>query len=173
MNLSLIVGLSVDYVVHMAEGYHLAEARDRIGRTRDMLENLGISVLSGAATTMGAAFFMIFADIQFFLQFGSFLMCTIGFSLLFSLLFFTAVISLIGPQNNTGSLKPLVLWVYNKIRGRKGSDVDCGKCQGRGFHPKENVKSDNELEMKETTYHKLGHIGPYTEQDLQKDEKQK
>jgi hypothetical protein len=68
MNLCLVVGLSVDYVVHLAEGYHLSVRRERGGRTQDMLANLGISVLTGAATTLGAAFFMMFAKIQFFLQ---------------------------------------------------------------------------------------------------------
>ena len=68
LNLCLVVGLSVDYVVHLAEGYHLSVRKDRLGRTQDMLERLGISVLSGAATTLGAAFFMMFAKIQFFLQ---------------------------------------------------------------------------------------------------------
>ena len=99
------------------------------------MENLGVSVLSGALTTLGAAFFMIFAHIQFFLQFGTFLLCIIGFSLLFSLVLFVTILGLAGPQNNTGSLIPLFIWIRNKITGRKSTDVKCPQCTGKGFVP--------------------------------------
>jgi hypothetical protein len=49
----LLVGLAVDYVVHLAEGYHLSLHKDRLSRTRDMLEEMGTSVFSGACTTLG------------------------------------------------------------------------------------------------------------------------
>ena len=116
MNLCLLVGLSVDYVVHLAEGYHLSAHKDRLGRVHDMLEHLGISVLSGALTTIGAAIPMMFAKIQFFLQFGTFLLSVIGFSLAFSLIFFTAVMGIIGPQEETGSLYPLCRFISRKFK---------------------------------------------------------
>ena len=68
INLSLVVGLAVDYVVHLAEGYHASSAEDRLTRTRDMLEQVGVSILSGALTTLGAAMFMFGAVIVFFVQ---------------------------------------------------------------------------------------------------------
>ena len=51
----LVVGLAVDYVVHLAEGYGRSEHKDRKQRTRDTLTEVGISVLSGAVTTVGAS----------------------------------------------------------------------------------------------------------------------
>ena len=68
LNLSLVVGLAVDYVVHLAEGYHSSTSEDRLTRTRHMLETVGISVLSGSLTTLGAAAFMFAAVILFFMQ---------------------------------------------------------------------------------------------------------
>ena len=68
VNLSLVVGLAVDYVVHLAEGYHAAPARDRLGRTHHMLEQVGVSILSGALTTLGASMFMFAAVMVFFVQ---------------------------------------------------------------------------------------------------------
>ena len=68
LNMCLVVGLAVDYVVHLAEGYHMSHARDRKGRLRHALQRMGISVFSGACTTLGASAFMLFAKIQFFFQ---------------------------------------------------------------------------------------------------------
>ncbi|XP_013379632.1 uncharacterized protein LOC106151089 [Lingula anatina] len=110
LNLCLVVGLAVDYVVHLAEGYHISPHETRSGRIKDMLHHVGISVLSGACTTLGASVFMMFATIQFYVQFGVFIFSVIGFSCLFALFFFTAALSIIGPQGRFGSLGPAVDW---------------------------------------------------------------
>ncbi|VDI79206.1 Hypothetical predicted protein [Mytilus galloprovincialis] len=108
INLSLIVGLSVDYVVHFAEAYRTSPFTHRKGRVKSMLEAMGLSVLSGAITTFGAAVFMLFAQIQFSYQFGIFVMCTIGTSFLFSFLLFPAFMASWGPEGNTGSIPAIV-----------------------------------------------------------------
>ncbi|XP_076099747.1 protein dispatched homolog 1-like [Mytilus galloprovincialis] len=108
INLSLIVGLSVDYVVHFAEAYRTSPFTHRKGRVKSMLEAMGLSVLSGAITTFGAAVFMLFAEIQFSYQFGIFVMCTIGTSFMFSFLLFPAFMASWGPEGNTGSIPAIV-----------------------------------------------------------------
>ncbi|CAH1777269.1 unnamed protein product [Owenia fusiformis] len=107
LNLVLVVGLSVDYVVHMAEGYSRSPKRDRLGRVHSMLEEVGVSVISGSITTLGASVFMFFAEILFFTQFGIFIFSTIGFSLIYALGFFTVGLVLLGPQNDFGSIMPI------------------------------------------------------------------
>lgn len=122
LNMCIVVGLAVDYVVHLAEGYHLSLHKDRLNRTRDMLEEMATSVFSGACTTLGASCFMFFAMVQFFLQFGIFLFCTIGFSLFFSLGLFTLLMGMLGPENNTGCLKTLFAKCRNKCRKTKKTE---------------------------------------------------
>jgi predicted RND superfamily exporter protein len=122
LNLVLVVGLSVDYVVHLAEGYSRSAHNDRLGRTRDALEEVGISVLSGAATTLGASMFLLFAQILFFTEFGVFMFSTILFSILYALGFFITLIALIGPQNEFGSLKPFYRWCAKKCGCNKSSN---------------------------------------------------
>ena len=102
-----MVGLAVDYVVHLAEGYSRSEHLDRNGRLRDALEEVGISVLSGAVTTLGASMFLLIAEILFFKQFGLFMFSTIGLSILYALGFFITILGILGPQNDTGCLKKL------------------------------------------------------------------
>ncbi len=118
MNLVLLVGLSVDYVVHLAEGYSRSQRPDRHGRVQDMLREVGISVLSGAVTTLGASIFLLAAKILFFVQFGLFMFCTIGFSILFALGLFVTVMGIIGPQGDTGDLYAL----FRKCCGKKSQE---------------------------------------------------
>jgi predicted RND superfamily exporter protein len=124
LNLTLIVGLAVDYVVHLAEGYMILEDEDRVTRVKYTLGHVGISVFSGACTTLGSAIFMLAAKILFFSQFGIFIFCTIALSILYALFFFTTALALIGPEGNTGSLKPLMRRVKNFICCKKQPVAD-------------------------------------------------
>ena len=63
-----------------------------------------IYILGGAITTLGAGLFLIFGKMDFFPKMGKLLMCTIGFSLLWSLGFFSALCMIAGPMGNTASL---------------------------------------------------------------------
>lgn len=135
LNMTLVVGLSVDYVVHLAEGYIELEEGDRLSRIKHSLGHVGISVLSGACSTLGASVFMLASKIVFFKQFGIFMFCTIGLSTLYSLLFFSTILALVGPQDNYGSILPAVRRVRDFVR-RKSVDHDnsCQQCRGRRFH---------------------------------------
>ncbi len=113
LNLCLVVGLAVDYIVHLAEGYHMSKHTLRLERIQESLHKVGISVISGAISTMGAAFFMFFSRLFFFKEFGAFIFGTVGFSMVFSLFVFMAGYSLFGPQGYTGSYLTL-------CRGRRG-----------------------------------------------------
>jgi multidrug efflux pump subunit AcrB len=138
--MTMVVGLSVDYVVHLAEGYIELEGGNRLQRTKHALGHVGISVISGACSTLGAAVFMFGGKIIFFMQFGIFIFVTIGFSTLYSLLFFSTVLTLIGPQGNHGSILPAVRRVKDFVRGKSQYDVDCDQCNGKGYHKGNNVK---------------------------------
>ena len=137
LNLTLVVGLAVDYVVHLAEGYMELEGENRLIRVQHTLRHVGISVLSGAFTTLGGSIFMFAAKILFFFQFGVFIFCTIGFSILFSLFLFTTVLALIGPEGETGSIMPLARYGRDFVRGKTKNDIDCELCKGKGYHKKE------------------------------------
>ena len=123
INVSLVVGLAVDYVVHLAVGYHASPCQDRHGRMKDMLRNVGVSVTSGAITTLGASLFMLFVKILFFMQFGIFMFATIGFSLFYALGLFTVMLGLIGPEGESGSIVPVFRRIRSWIVGRTESEI--------------------------------------------------
>ena len=68
-----------------------------------MLEEMGVSVLSGAICTLGATFFMFFAPNFFFVKFAAFIFATIILSCIYSLTFFPALLSIIGPVGEFGN----------------------------------------------------------------------
>ena len=107
INLCLVVGLAVDYIVHIVEGYHMSRAHHRLQRIQDTMESVGISIMSGAITTLGATLFMFFAKIIFFKQFGTCVFSIILASCIFSMFVFPAVYSICGPNGYFGSLRKL------------------------------------------------------------------
>jgi predicted RND superfamily exporter protein len=137
LNLTLVVGLAVDYVVHLAEGYMELKHETRDVKVKHTLTHVGISVLSGACTTLGASIFLLAAKILFFFQFGIFIFCTIGFSILYSLFFFPTVMALVGPEGEHGSIMPAVRWIRDVVRGKTKYDKDCEECKGKGFYKKD------------------------------------
>lgn len=137
LNLTMVVGLAVDYVVHLAQGYVYSTASGRLERVQDTLGHVGISVLSGACTTLGASVFMFGAKIFFFFQFGLFIFSTVAFSLVFALVFFVTILGVLGPHGTTGSIVPWLEYIGNYLRGKTTNHVDCWKCKGKGFVKRE------------------------------------
>mmetsp|Transcript_15076 Transcript_15076/g.1357 ORF Transcript_15076/g.1357 Transcript_15076/m.1357 type:complete len:111 (+) Transcript_15076:958-1290(+) len=93
----ILIGLSVDYVVHLANHYVECPYPDRFRKMRVSLKDLGISIISGASTTIGSGIFLFFATIIMFNKFAILIISTICFSLAYSLLFFAALVHIIGP----------------------------------------------------------------------------
>ena len=101
----VLIGLSVDYVVHLAIHYVGSVYPDRRRRTDDSLKQLGKSILSGGITTMGSGLFLFFTVTLVLKKFAVLITATILFALLFSMVFFVALLYLVGPENHTGNLK--------------------------------------------------------------------
>jgi len=106
----MVVGMSVDYVVHLSEAYlHSGEAL-RVHAARRMLGIVGMAVISGAVSTIGGIMFLIFSYNQFFYKFGLnifFLMIMASF---YSLVGFTAAMSSFGPQGAQGDTTVCYYW---------------------------------------------------------------
>ena len=140
MCMSILVGMSVDFVVHFAHAWvsgtgsfvdtttqtaaglangepvdhataqlHRQSSTSRVelvARTHTSLSTVGISVLSAGLTTMVAALVLFFGVIVFFSKFGTMLALAMSFSLVYSLLFFHAIVSWLGPVGRCCHSKP-------------------------------------------------------------------
>ena len=62
----IIIGFSVDYVVHLAAHYVHAQVPGRYDRAHDSISSMGVSIFSGAITTLGSGVFLFGGTIVFF-----------------------------------------------------------------------------------------------------------
>ncbi|KAJ5066144.1 sterol-sensing domain [Anaeramoeba ignava] len=134
VSLTIIVGISVDYVVHFGHAYTVSQASTRFFRLRFAITDLGISVFSAAITTLLSALMLFFTQILFFRNFGIFLWIVIFLSMIWSFVFFFSTLAWKGPVTPKTDLK----YILSKIFG----------CCRRNKKKKEN---ENENENNEET----------------------
>mmetsp|Transcript_103498 Transcript_103498/g.299462 ORF Transcript_103498/g.299462 Transcript_103498/m.299462 type:complete len:175 (+) Transcript_103498:2-526(+) len=97
-----VVGLSVDYSVHLLHAYHHGAGADREDRARHALSEMGISVINSSATTLLAAAILFACGFYFFLQFGAFIFMVIGLSILMSITLLIPLLIIAGPSGDRG-----------------------------------------------------------------------
>lgn len=118
--LVIVIGLSVDYVVHLANHYIESVAYpERYDKVRVSLKEIGISIVSGAITTIGSGVFLLFATSLMFNKFAVLIISTISFAVLFSLGFFICLLHQFGPINGAGDLKTCVNKVFPSLCNKK------------------------------------------------------
>lgn len=90
--IGIIAGFSVDYVVHLAHAYETARG-DTAERVQAAFGDMGISVLNGMITSVGASIPLFFCQLTFFAKFGTFLCLTIAFSWIFANFAFMSILA--------------------------------------------------------------------------------
>lgn len=70
VGIAIMVGLAVDYIVHMSAAIAHCEAGGQAA-VQEALRNVGMSVISGAVTTIGASMFLLPCEMAVFQQFGA------------------------------------------------------------------------------------------------------
>ena len=101
---TIVIGLSVDYTVHLGHMYVEAGEPLREGKLNVAATNMGVTVVAGGVTTLGSAIFMYVCQLSFFSKMATLIAGTIAFSLLYSLFFFMPLCALIGPQGEIKSV---------------------------------------------------------------------
>ena len=127
--LTILAGFCVDYIVHFAHSFKECPDRSsrqaraayamghmcarqfhpaRIGPSLHLTPNAGrcrgISVLSGALTSLGASSLLLFCTLQFFFTFGAFFFGTIMLAWLWANFFFIPLLAEVGPEGTTADV---------------------------------------------------------------------
>ncbi|BFZ23782.1 hypothetical protein BsWGS_26821 [Bradybaena similaris] len=118
VSLSILVGSSVDYCVHIVEGYILAgkkmplqyinsqSAADvRKQRTSQAIRHIGVAIVCSAVTTIIAAVPLTQTYIQPFAKFGSILLINTTVSMVMTLTLAVALLATFGPAGYRGGWK--------------------------------------------------------------------
>lgn len=94
----MAVGLSVDYTVHLLHAYNERHETAREDRAAGALASMGITVASGALTTLLAAIPLMATIPTFFNRFGTFVFITIFLAIFASVFFLVPMLIAIGPN---------------------------------------------------------------------------
>jgi len=129
----IVIGYSVDYVVHLAHIYceaNHAGLKTRGERAEFAVRNMGSTVFAGAITTAGSGAVMFFCFFYFFIKMAILICVTIMYSFLFSLGFFMSVVWLIGPEGSFGDISmPSCLGGQQKVT-QESPEIEESKSSG-------------------------------------------
>ena len=123
---TIVIGLAVDYTVHLGHTYTAAAAETREGKTAAAATVMGPTVVAGAFTTFGVAFFMFFCQLTFFTKMATLIGGTVGYSLLYSLFFYVPLLALVGPSGKLRSTAERLRAMYRTCRGGGGGGGGSG-----------------------------------------------
>ncbi len=108
----ILIGLSVDYCVHLANAYCEADPRECAtseARTQRALGVMGISITASAVTTVISGSILWLCVLNFFAKFAFLITATIASSFAWSVFFLPAALCAFGPdgRESWSSLRPL------------------------------------------------------------------
>ncbi|KAF7694936.1 protein dispatched homolog 3 [Silurus meridionalis] len=115
ISLSILVGSSVDYCLHLVEGFLLAGDTENLGavshstdpsgerqrRTLEAINHVGVAIVSSAITTVISTVPLFFCTIMPFSKFGQIVAINTAVSILFTLVVTTALLATMGPSHFT------------------------------------------------------------------------
>jgi len=113
----ILMGLSVDYGVHLGAAYVEAPSklRTRGERTQYSLATLGISITASAITTVLSGSILWLCTLQFFFKFAFLITMTIVTSYIWSIGFIASVLLTIGPEDGDWKLSTIFRWFKARV----------------------------------------------------------
>uniref|UniRef100_A0A3Q3LKM6 Dispatched RND transporter family member 3 n=1 Tax=Mastacembelus armatus TaxID=205130 RepID=A0A3Q3LKM6_9TELE len=104
ISLSILVGSSVDYCLHLVEGYLLAgettePSAERQKRTLEAVNHVGVAIVSSAVTTVISTVPLFFCVIVPFAKFGQIVAINTAVSILFTLTVTVAMLACMAPSH--------------------------------------------------------------------------
>ena len=118
ITLTLAVGLSIDFTIHLGVSFKLSQGNIRADKVIETLATVGSAVFMAGLTTFAAgASVAPFARVIVFRRFAIFLMLCMVISVSFAIFFFLGLNVVIGPVGEFGEVLYMIEWVKGKIKG--------------------------------------------------------
>jgi hypothetical protein len=118
----IVVGFSVDFTVHFAHMFEESEEAGRVQRMAFAARTMGVTVLMGGLTTLGAGSFLFMCTLVFFYKFAILVIGTIAFSMLAAMFFFMPLLATVGPEGDFGDIDALAVRFQRWMRGEGVAD---------------------------------------------------
>lgn len=126
VSLTVVVGISIGFTVHISMAYlmyarhSMLKDKPRVAIVQYAMAELGSPLIGGAITTATSVIMLFFCKITLFSHFGKFLFINTIASLLTAFFLLVAILMVIGPRGDFGSLQGIVAW--HKERQRKSRE---------------------------------------------------
>lgn len=153
VSMIVVVGMSVDYTVHLMHSYHESSESTRFGRARLAMTEMGVSVFGGALTTFVAACPLFMAQFIFFSQFGTFIGMITVYSILWAIFFLMTLAAVAGPEPNeqTGVLYGEITFLHcSKSKSNSESNVQTEEDGEGGTSTAEMTENTTESAVQST-----------------------
>jgi len=111
----ILIGFSVDYVVHLSSDYVHSAHYSRHDKMQQSYQEMGVSILSGCVTTFGSGVFLFGGKLVTFNKFAIMITCTVVISFVVSMFLFGAIMHSFGPQDGFGDID----WCFKKLNCKK------------------------------------------------------
>jgi hypothetical protein len=98
ISLTILVGISVDFSLHLAESFTRSHFTSRGLRGVDAVSRVGYPIFSAAMTTMSAVIPMLWCQVQVLVRFGQIIPLCIVMSLVYGVHFFLPMLMSFGPN---------------------------------------------------------------------------
>lgn len=146
----MVMGYSVDYVVHLAAHYVHSPAPTRKARTTESLGEMGISIFGGALTTLGSSGVLFLCELFLFRKFAFMITTTVGLAFVFSLFYFIALSHSLGPEGKSGDIDKATKKCLKQLKDTKGDGEKRSSSSGsRKRKRTELEKARRKIEQKE------------------------
>jgi predicted exporter len=123
ISLTILVGLSCDFGLHLAESYAQSPLTDRKARAMDSVQRMGSPICAAALTTVLGVLPMCFSTLQILVRFAIIIPINMVLAILFGLHFFTPMLMLV----RAAALVSCVSY-YARIRSVSASSSPSNRC---------------------------------------------
>jgi predicted RND superfamily exporter protein len=144
VSLAVVLGMSVDYIIHIAHAYQYSSLGSRAGRARSALLARAGSVLSSAFSTAGCTAILLFCRIQIFPQFAIIVLVSIGCSVVCALGVFLALVMAVGPTQAPRAWAPPPPPTNEAASEKEGGVMD---LKGKPWEGEAKVQAGGEMEV--------------------------
>merc|ERR1712137_1010584 len=140
--LIMAVGLAVDYTVHLLHAFNESMGEDRYKRTQQALASMGITVLSGALTTLLAASPLFGCQTTMLQRYGTFIFIVIFLSILLAITLLVPLLLAVGPNKDFGDV-----WCFFWLSKKCKSSKEAGASEVEVVSPQVIGETETKAEM--------------------------
>eukprot|EP00536_Pseudo-nitzschia_multiseries_P001619 jgi/Psemu1/317629/estExt_fgenesh1_pm.C_210005 len=97
LGVSIFIGLSANYSLHVVHAYHHSKSKDRDEKIKEAIFAVGSPIVASALSTMGASAFLFACRTWVFIELGILICSITGMALLYTMTFLFSWLSIAGP----------------------------------------------------------------------------